>query len=299
MQADNVFHYQVAGLTFSLQLSENDQLNDMLTNYKPFLTKSSEKDLFHLTVYPEQMEPMDLTNYVETISFDEETQHFCLYKSADKTEIIIVMTLAYASDFISYLRIQHDYSAGSLLIRGKKSLRHYSMNNALMMMFAFAGAKHNMLLQHASVIKYKDKGYLFLGKSGTGKSTHSSLWLKYIEGCTLLNDDNPIIGLKDGIPMVYGSPWSGKTPCYKNEEAEIGGFVRLWQAPKNKIRPLNVLQAYAALLPTVSGMKWERGMADDMNKTLNDLITKVPVLNLECLPDEEAARMSFHALTGE
>ena len=210
------------------------------------------------------------------------------------------MTLTNKPDFMSFLHIQQDYSVGSLRVQGNKTFRHYSMNNALMMMFAFAGAKHNMLLQHASVIKYKDKGYLFLGKSGTGKSTHSSLWLKYIDGCSLLNDDNPVIGLdKDGMPTVYGSPWSGKTPCYKNEEAKIGGFVRLWQAPKNSIRSLNVLEAYAALLPTVSGMKWERNMADNMNKTLNALITKVPVLNLECLPDEEAARMSFHALTGE
>jgi len=62
---------------------------------------------------------------------------------------------------------------------------------------------------------------------------------------------------------------------------------------------MNVIQAYAALLPTVSGMKWERKMADAMNKTLNALVTKVPVFNLNCLPDEEAAWTSFHALTGE
>lgn len=109
-----------------------------------------------------------------------------------------------------------------------------------------------------------------------------------------------MIGLNaEGIPTVYGTPWSGKTPCYKNEAARIGGFVQLWQAPENKIAELSVVQAYAALLPTVSSMKWDRRMADAMNETLNALITKVPAFSLNCLPDEAAAELSFHALTGE
>ena len=300
MKNDILLHYKVAELPFDLQLADDDKLNQLLTNYEPFIITSPQKPIFHLTVVPEQAELMDLSSFTETISFEEETQYFKIYKATDTNEILIVMTLARNPNLVAYLHLQQDYTFAKLQVKGNTSFRLYSLNNSLMMMFAFAGASHNILLQHSSVITYKGKGYLFLGKSGTGKSTHSSLWLKHIDGTTLLNDDNPAIGINNkGIPMVYGTPWSGKTPCYKNESAIIGGFVRLWQAPKNEIHKLNVIQAYAALLPTVSGMKWERKMADDMNKTLNELVTKVPVLNLKCLPDEEAARMSFHALTGE
>ena len=62
-----------------------------------------------------------------------------------------------------------------------------------------------------------------MGKSGTGKSTHSRLWLENVPGATLLNDDNPIVRLTLVGAIVYGSPWSGKTPCYKNESAPLAG----------------------------------------------------------------------------
>ena len=70
---------------------------------------------------------------------------------------------------------------------------------------------------HTSTICCQGKAVFFLGESGTGKSTHTRLWRENIEGAVLLNDDSPILRIIDGKPWVYGSPWSGKTPCYKNE----------------------------------------------------------------------------------
>ncbi|MBO6066250.1 MAG: transposase, partial [Lachnospiraceae bacterium] len=87
---------------------------------------------------------------------------------------------------------------------------------------------HVHLLMHASVTMHAGKGYLFLGKSGTGKSTHSQLWINNIEGCELLNDDNPVLRVEDdGSVRVYGSPWSGKTPCYRNLDVPVGAIVDL------------------------------------------------------------------------
>lgn len=68
---------------------------------------------------------------------------------------------------------------------------------------------------HTSTIVCRGKAVLFLGESGTGKSTHTRLWRENIEEATLLNDDSPIVRITDGQPWVWGSPWSGKTPCYK------------------------------------------------------------------------------------
>lgn len=76
---------------------------------------------------------------------------------------------------------------------------------------------------------------MLLGKSGTGKSTHSRLWLKYIPDTKLLNDDNPAVRIMDNNTiMIYGTPWSGKTPCYKNVGVLLEGLVRLRQAPENQ-----------------------------------------------------------------
>ena len=103
---------------------------------------------------------------------------------------------------------------------------------------------------------------MFLGHSGTGKSTHSSLWLKYIQGTALVNDDNPVVRvLEDGEVRVYGSPWSGKTPCYRNVSYPVGAIVKLDQAPYNEIQPLKGIRAYAAVVPSISGTHWNPGAA--------------------------------------
>jgi hypothetical protein len=172
----------------------------------------------------------------------------------------------------------------------------FAVNNSLMVLYSLATANLQTALFHAAVIRNKERGYLFLGKSGTGKSTHARLWLQYNEGSTLLNDDNPVVRLfkgEDGkiSTKVYGSPWSGKTPCYRNEVVDVGGFVLLSQAPFNKISRLKGVAAYAALVPCISGMRWDKEIANGIHQTENALASNVPVWYLECLPDEAAAKL--------
>jgi hypothetical protein len=143
------------------------------------------------------------------------------------------------------------------------------------------------VLFHAAVVSYEGRGYMFLGRSGTGKSTHARLWLKYIEGTALVNDDNPVV--RDGV--VYGSPWSGKTPCYRNVSYPLGAIVLLSQAPYNEIRRLIGIHAYVALIESISGKRWDERIADGLHQTEDALVAQVPVWHLECLPDEEAARL--------
>ena len=173
----------------------------------------------------------------------------------------------------------------------------FGINNALMVMFALSTANSQTALFHSSVISYEERAYMFLGKSGTGKSTHSSLWLKHIVDTALVNDDNPVVRrMPDGF-YVFGSPWSGKTPCYRNVRYRLGGLVQLSQAPYNAIRRLRPLEAYAALMPSISGKRWDRQVAEGLHQTEDLLVTEVPVWHLECLPDEAAARVCKEAVS--
>ena len=175
----------------------------------------------------------------------------------------------------------------------------FVVNNFLMMIYTFATAERGTLMVHASVIRYEGRGYLFLGKSGTGKSTHTRLWLKHIEGSRLLNDDNPVVALdpKTGEATVYGTPWSGKTPCYLNESVPVGAFVRLEQAPANDISRLTATYAFAALLPSCSCLKQDAAIYKGIIDTVTHIATRIPVCHLKCLPDEAAARLSMQTIT--
>ncbi len=153
---------------------------------------------------------------------------------------------------------------------------------------------------HTSTIQYKGKAVLFLGESGTGKSTHTRLWRENIEGAVLLNDDSPIIRIINGRPWVYGSPWSGKTPCYKNECYPLIACVRLSQAPKNRIRKLSVLQGYAALHPSCPPcFAYDDRLYDSISHVLSSLLSVVPVYHLSCLPNADAACLSCKTIFDE
>lgn len=181
----------------------------------------------------------------------------------------------------------------------EEGLRYFGLNNALMLVFAFASAPYATLLMHSSVVRNEGRAFCFLGKSGTGKSTHTSLWLRYIPGSDLMNDDNPVVRIVDGTVYVYGSPWSGKTPCYRNVKAPVGAFCQLKQYPQNVIRCESVLEAFASLLPSISTMKWDERIHKAHCDTISEIIRTTPNYLLCCLPDEAAARLSYVTLTGK
>ncbi|WP_295936419.1 hypothetical protein [uncultured Alistipes sp.] len=158
---------------------------------------------------------------------------------------------------------------------------------------------------HTSVISYNGQSVLFLGESGTGKSTHTRLWRENIPGATLLNDDSPVVrvaegGGTDAKVTAFGSPWSGKTPCYRNVSNPIRGIVRLSQAPHNQIRRLRPIEAIGALLPSCPpSFAHDEKLYDAVCATVSAIVAQVPVYHLECLPDKAAAELSFNTIFGQ
>lgn len=195
------------------------------------------------------------------------------------------------------LHTNADFTQCQATLVGDDDARKFGLNNAVMICFAFSGAYHDILLIHASVPMTDEKGYLFLGKSGTGKSTHCKLWLNNIEGTDLLNDDNPALRIHpDGNVYVYGTPWSGKTPCYRPLRRLVGGFLKLEQAPCNEIKRLAPLQSFATILSSCSTMVWDKPSYSSICDTTKRIISRIPVFHLRNLPNAEAALMSHAAL---
>ena len=170
---------------------------------------------------------------------------------------------------------------------------------ALWLAYGIAVVPTMTLSLHSSSVLYKDKVILFLGESGTGKSTHTRLWINHIEGAELFNDDSPILRVENKKMIVYGGPWSGKTPCYRTDSYPLAACVRLYQAPFNKIDRLTKLEAYTALHPSCPPeFAYDDRLYDFVSEFLGDLISNVPVFKMGCLPDADAARISCEAIYG-
>lgn len=167
----------------------------------------------------------------------------------------------------------------------------YFLAHALMIAYMLGTSANGTLLIHSSAVVFEGMAYLFQGKSGTGKSTHARLWIENIAGAELLNDDNPIIRFSpDGTATAYGSPWSGKTPCYRNASAPVGAFVRIVRDKENFLRRLAPLNAYASISTSVSFMPFLSDELREMrHKTIERLIGTVGCFEMHCRPDADAA----------
>ena len=164
-------------------------------------------------------------------------------------------------------------------------------------MFGVVLCVNDAIAIHSSAIVVSNRCALFLGESGTGKSTHTRLWIKHIDGAKLLNDDSPIVRVVNNEVMVYGSPWSGKTPCYKSESYPLAGLCRLEQAPYNKIETLATIPAIGALLPSCPPIfAHDEVLQDRICTTVGRMLRKVRAYRLACLPDEAAAQMSYKTI---
>jgi hypothetical protein len=168
---------------------------------------------------------------------------------------------------------------------------------ALWVAYGISSLKSLSLPIHSSAIVYNGKTYIFLGESGTGKSTHTSLWKQYLPGSLLLNDDSPIVSVVGDKIYVSGSPWSGKTPCYLNKTVPLGAVIRLSQAPYNKATKLSKISAIAALLPsTPPAFQRDPYLQKSIYSFIDKIICTTPVYSLECLPDTRAVKEILHAM---
>lgn len=148
---------------------------------------------------------------------------------------------------------------------------------------------------HSSAIVLDGKAYLFTAPSGTGKSTHTEKWVRLF-GAHYLNDDKPVLRLKDGVWMAYGTPWSGKHDLSSNEGVHLGGIACLRRGEENTISPM----APADALPMIMSQTVRRLYREQTEKQLvlvDRLLRDIPIWDLSCRNDDEAANIAKTAMT--
>lgn len=279
-------YYRIGGHAIAIKFVDEGNDDSLIPSFAPFrLEEKPNGVLFTMTVH-------NLLEWKEDVDeigvFDCGGCNFGVCRLPDGGYMYAVHDIG--DVLCSQMRSNADFSVCEVSLFGETWVqRNYGLNNALMMAYAFAAACTDTMLMHASVIRCEGKGYLMTAPSGTGKSTHTRLWYDNIPGCDLMNDDNPVVRIIGRQAIVYGSPWSGKTRCYRNIEAPIGGLVRIRQRPENSIRRLNSVGAFCNLLPAMSNMKWDERVSKGICDGIGKLIDLVGMYELGCLPNADAA----------
>ena len=292
---EKTFFYSIAEFNCSITFADTTVNSiELLPSFKPFMTdlQPPYKRLFHLyvddTVMPEKEK--ELIRSFETGNGD--TMVFNLPNGGYQFIIKDIHGRSCAMAITDNRFIECRCA-----LKGETGMRIFGLNSVIMLIFAYAASFHETLLIHASCVRHNGTAFPFIAKSGTGKSTHSNMWMNYIPETDLVNDDNPIIRIIDDKPFLYGSPWSGKTPCYRNLKAPLGAITRIKRASENKIERQSVLHAFASVMPSCSSMKWDIRINNNICSTLTKLLATTPVFTLQCLPDREAAELCHKTLT--
>ena len=155
---------------------------------------------------------------------------------------------------------------------------------------------HDGMMLHASAVVVDGAAYLFSAPSGTGKSTHTALWLKkFGDGAFLLNDDKPALRILDGKVYAYGAPFSGKFDLSVNVRMPVQGIAFIERSETNRIvRKSGKDALYALLNQTVRPR--EVPLYTKLLQIIQTITEQIPIYTLYCNMDPQAADLSYEVM---
>ncbi len=260
----------------------------LLPSFRPFVCEPTDdgERLFSITL-DDSLQPVPKSQREHVHDFDTGNGVIKVDDCADGGSQFIIRDINDAP--CALLIAEVGFRQYHCALNGSYNMRSFGLNSAMMLAFAQAGALAGTLLLHASLVRQNGWGYAFTAKSGTGKSTQVANWLRYLPDCDMMNDDNPVVRMIDGKPVIYGSPWSGKTPCYRNVQEPLGALTLIDRAKTNSVEKLDPLTAFTVLLPAISSMKWNKMLYQHQCDTVIQVIGSTDCYTLHCLPDRESA----------
>ncbi|MBE7041318.1 MAG: hypothetical protein E7400_05055 [Ruminococcaceae bacterium] len=148
---------------------------------------------------------------------------------------------------------------------------------------------------HASSLASDGKGLLFSAPSGTGKSTHTRLWTKYVPGTKIVNDDMPIVRMQGNTPYLYGAPWSGKNTIHENVAVPLSAIIFIERSTNCELIPMDKMDAVWELIKAIR-KPVVPALAEKNLDVVSRIVENTPFYRLRCDMSEEAVKTSMQAL---
>lgn len=186
------------------------------------------------------------------------------------------------------IEMSKDYSL-AIYIPHIREYEHYDLQ---WMMYPFEGRLlfNGGLVLHGAAVEYKDKGFIFTGISGAGKSTQAHLWQKY-RNALIINGDCPSILMKDGKPFLYGTPWCGTSGESINRKTHLSAVILVKKGAANSIREIKGSSAFLTILANVFHSNFDKVTLDLSITNVKKIIEHIRVFELTCTINEEAVKI--------
>lgn len=190
---------------------------------------------------------------------------------------------------LSEMQVKKDGSHALLFCQGTLLEEHgEDIFHAIRFAFLVAASERGLFFIHSASFAYKERAWLFSGRSGVGKSTHTNLW-KAIFGVELLNGDLNMLGIENGVIYVYGQPWCGTSGICTKKSYPLGGITFLKQGEKNDCEVPETWEKILAIVQRMVSPAWERRLLERNIAFAEKVADACFVWRLSCTPDREAA----------
>lgn len=156
---------------------------------------------------------------------------------------------------------------------------------------------HDIILMHGSTVGIDGSAYLFTAACGTGKSTHTRLWREVFgDRAVMVNDDKPFLEISANGVIAHGSPWSGKHGLDTNISLPLKGICILRRGPENRIQRIEP-DAAIQMLRHQSHLPGGSREQSRVFGLVDELVSRVPLWEMECTKEHEAARIAHAAMS--
>jgi hypothetical protein len=152
------------------------------------------------------------------------------------------------------------------------------------------------IILHACGIVVEDKGILFVGESGVGKSTLARLWGQE-NGVDILSDDRIIVRKKGREFRVYGTPWHGEAAFGSPRQAKLERIFFLSHGQKNSIKELAGLDPITHLLTCSFPPLWDSQGMEFALEFFSQVAAHVPLQELSFRPEKSVLALVKKIIT--
>ena len=273
----------MAGIT--VQLDFDDTL--LHSNFKEFFLEDNTKKA-DIIITTKCSSPLTETTYGEQLI---QAPGMCVYKK--EADYILsyphYTTIAYTEIFPN----RHSATIYLSDIQQNVSSRQEEVFFAIRDIFFFYLSEYNCVAIHSASILYNEKGYIFSGHSGMGKSTHTNLWAKELS-VPILNGDVIICQYTKENILLHGIPWCGTSQIYQNITVPLGGVFFLEKGKENIVLPLDFFESILRFSTRCFSPTWTEHFSNRLLDLAQDIISLVPCNILSCRPDKYAVYTVKH-----